>query len=198
MVPLSPAESGFFNMKDYDVTKLPFISISREGAKMLKKLDEETLYNVMQNVLDYVLTGEKCDCTDTLSNVVCGMLIDVIDRKGQKAFNSIKNLPSSPKSKEETKQVEVKQEPQPAPEPPKENKYKNMPWEEYLKLFINRHPSFNYDMNVDNFVSTYVETLEQFQKFVYENYYTVEKFPLATLAFEILYYKEQGKVYKNN
>lgn len=113
-------------MTDYDVTKLPFISISREGAKMLKKLDEGTLYDVMQHVLDYVLTGEECDCHDTLSSVVCGMLIDTIDRKGKKAFNSIKNLPPSPKKKTEVtvpaseKQPQPVQEPQPTPEPVQE------------------------------------------------------------------------------
>ena len=110
-------------MIDYDVTKLPFISISREGVKMLKKLDEGTLYDVMQHVLDYVLTGEECDCQDTLSSVVCGMLIDTIDRTGKKAFYSIKILPPSPKKKTEVtvpaseKQPQPVQEPQPTPEP---------------------------------------------------------------------------------
>lgn len=187
-------------MKEYDVTKLPFTSISRENWEMIVELPAEELYAVIQAVGNYVLTGEECDCDTLVSRVVCNQLISTIDRKGQKAVNSARNLPD--KKKKETNQAEVKQEPQPTPqpaqEPPKENKYKDMPWEEYLKKFISRHPSFNYDMNVDSFVSTYGETLEQFQKFVYENFYTVEKIPLATLAFEILYYKEQGKVYTRN
>lgn len=90
---------------------------------MLKKLDEGTLYDVMQHVLDYVLTGEECDCQDTLASVVCGMLIDTINRKGMKSFNSIKNLPPSPKKKTEVtvpaseKQPKPVQEPQPVQEP---------------------------------------------------------------------------------
>lgn len=176
-------------MKDFDITKLPFTSISRENWEMLLELDKDSLYDVMQKIGNYVLTGERCDCDNTLSKIVCNQVISVIDRKGQAYCKTTGNL------KPREKKV---QEPQPAQEPPKENKYKDMPWEEYLKKFISRHPSFNYDMNVDSFVSTYVETLEQFQKFVYENFYTVEKIPIATLAFEILYYKEQGKVYTRN
>ena len=84
---------------------------------MLKKLDEGTLYDVMQHVLDYVLTGEECDCQDTLSSVVCGMLIDTIDRKGKKAFNSIKNLPPSPKKKTEVTVPASEKQPQPVQEP---------------------------------------------------------------------------------
>ena len=81
-------------MKEYDITKLPFTSISRENWEMLIDLDEETLYSVIQSVGNYVLTGERCNCDDTLSRVVCNQLISVIDRKGQRSFNSSKNLPN--------------------------------------------------------------------------------------------------------
>lgn len=114
---------GFLIMKDYDVTKLPFISISREGVKMLKKLDERSLYDVMQSVLDYVLTGEECECEDTLSSVVCGMLIDTIDRKGQKYCNTTKNLKQGNKAEtvpvsEKESQPAQKPKPQPKVEQP--------------------------------------------------------------------------------
>lgn len=90
-------------MNEYDVTKLPFTSISRENWQMLKDLDADTLYDVIQNVSEYVLTGEKCDCDNTLSRVVCNQLINVIDRKGQKSHNSSKNLPDKSKKVEEKK-----------------------------------------------------------------------------------------------
>lgn len=61
---------------------------------MLTDLDADTLYDVIQNVGNYVLTGDKCDCDNTLSKVVCNQLISVIDRKGLKAYNSAKNLPN--------------------------------------------------------------------------------------------------------
>lgn len=72
---------------------------------MLKDLDAETLYDVIQNVSEYVLTGEKHDCDNTLSRVVCNQLINVIDRKGQKSHNSSKNLPD--RSNKEKKEVAV-------------------------------------------------------------------------------------------
>ena len=102
-------------MKDYDITKLPFNSISRENWEMLVELPAEELYAVIQAVGNYVLTGEECDCDTLVSRVVCNQLISTIDRKGQKAVNSARNLPD--KKKKETKQAEVKQEPQPTPEP---------------------------------------------------------------------------------
>ena len=70
---------------------------------MLVDLDAETLHDVIQNVGSYVLTGEKCDCDNTLSKVVCNQLISVIDRKGEKAHNSSKNLPDKSKKAEEKK-----------------------------------------------------------------------------------------------
>ena len=72
-------------MKDYDITKLPFTSISRENWEMLVELPAEELYAVIQAVGNYVLTGEECDCDTLVSRVVCNQLISTIDRKGQKA-----------------------------------------------------------------------------------------------------------------
>ena len=86
-------------MEQFDITKLPFTSISRENWQMLKDLDMETLYDVIQHVSTYVLTGEECDCDTTLSKVVCNQLISVINRKGQKSYNSSKNLPNGKKEK---------------------------------------------------------------------------------------------------
>lgn len=74
---------------------------------MLSDLDAETLYDVIQNVSSYVLTGERCDCNNTLSKVVCNQLISVIDRKGEKAHNSSKNLPDRKKKEEPVKEKEV-------------------------------------------------------------------------------------------
>ena len=71
---------------------------------MLTDLDAETLYDVIQNVGGYVLTGEKCDCENTLSKVVCNQLISVIDRKGVKSHNSSKNLPDRKKKEEQPQQ----------------------------------------------------------------------------------------------
>lgn len=95
-MPLSPEESGIsFKMNrynDFDVTALPFTSISRENWQMLVELDADTLYDVIHRVGSYVLTGEECDCENTLSKVVCHQMISVIDRKGQKSRNSSNNL----------------------------------------------------------------------------------------------------------
>ena len=74
---------------------------------MLTDLDAETLYDVIQNVGSYVLTGEKCDCDNTLSKVVCNQMISVIDRKGEKAHNSSNNLPDRKKKQEETKKPDL-------------------------------------------------------------------------------------------
>lgn len=152
-------------MSDYDVTKLPFISISREGVKMLKKLDEGTLYDVMQHVLDYVLTGEDCDCQDTLSSVVCGMLIDTIDRKGRKAYNSIKNLPPSPKKKTEDPVPVSVFKPQPVQEPvtpdiPKEDLPEAV--REKIIYYVSYHSNYNFkelQYNPDKFYERHKDTL---------------------------------------
>ena len=149
---------------------------------MLVELPAEELYAVIQAVGNYVLTGEECDCDTLLSRVVCNQLISTIDRKGQKAVNSARNLPD--KKKKETKQTEAK-----------ESKYKDLPWEEYLKLFIKQHPSFNYDMDSDSFVSTYGDTLDRFQDFVHKNFCAPDKIPLPVLAHEITYYHTTGIPY---
>lgn len=96
---------------------------------MIVELPAEELYAVIQAVGNYVLTGEECDCDTLVSRVVCNQLISTIDRKGQKAVNSAKNLPD--KKKKEPKEVkqaqaiapqENKQEDlQPAPEPTKDD-----------------------------------------------------------------------------
>ena len=86
-----PAGSGFLFM-EIDITKVPFTSISRENWEMLMALDKDTLYSVIQTVGSYVLTGEKCECDNTLSRVVCGQLISVIDRKAEKSRNSANNI----------------------------------------------------------------------------------------------------------
>lgn len=74
---------------------------------MLTDLDSETLYDVIQNVGNYVLTGEKCDCDNTLSRIVCNQLISVIDRKGEKSYNSSKNLPDRKKKEEHPSEPHV-------------------------------------------------------------------------------------------
>ena len=91
-------------MKEFDITKMPFTSISRENWQMLVDLDAETLYSVIQNVGNYVITGERCDCDNTLSKVVCNQLISVIDRKAEKSFNSAKNLTKTKTNEELTEQ----------------------------------------------------------------------------------------------
>lgn len=103
-------------MKEYDITKLPFTSISRENWEMLLELDKDSLYDVMQKVGNYVLTGERCDCDNTLSKIVCNQLISVIDRKGEAYCKTTGNLKPREKKTEENKQ-QPKQEPQPTPKP---------------------------------------------------------------------------------
>ena len=98
-------------MKDFDITKLPFTSISRENWEMLMELDKDSLYDVMQKIGNYVMTGEKCDCDNTLSKIVCNQVISVIDRKGAAYCKTTSNL------KPREKKV---QEPQPTPEPVQE------------------------------------------------------------------------------
>lgn len=79
-------------MEEFDITKMPFTSISRENWQMLIDLDADTLYDVIQTVGNYVLSGEKCECENTLSKVVCNQVISVIDRKGRKSRNSANNI----------------------------------------------------------------------------------------------------------
>lgn len=143
-VPSSPAESGFFQMKEYDVTKLPFTSISRENWEMLLELPEEELYAVIQAVGNYVLTGKECDCGTLVSRVVCNQLISVIDRKGQKSFNSQSNLPD--KKKRPVSQGEDKPAPQPVPRPAPEI---TMDDDAYFEEFFN-DPTMDYSTLIGN------------------------------------------------
>ena len=101
-------------MKEYDITKLPFTSISRENWEMLLELDRDSLYDVMQKIGNYVLTGERCDCDNTLSKIVCNQVISVIDRKGQAYCKTTSNLKPREKKEQEPQPV---QEPQPTPKP---------------------------------------------------------------------------------
>lgn len=75
----------------------------------------------------------------------------------------------------------------------KENKYKNLPWEEYLKMFINRHPGYNYDLESSIFVCTYADTLQKYQQFILDN--TNMNIPLDALSFELRYYYATGKTF---
>lgn len=77
----------------------------------------------------------------------------------------------------------------------KEDKYKNLTWEEYLKLFNNRHPSFNYSLDFPIFTMTYRENLEAFQKFLSEK--TGSYYPIDFLTFQITYYATFGRVYQD-
>lgn len=77
---------------------------------MLTSLDDAAFCNVLRTVFSYVLSGEKCDCENTYDKAICELLIDVINRKAQKAYNSSKNLPQ--KKKKETPSLEEKEEPQ--------------------------------------------------------------------------------------
>lgn len=77
-------------MESYDITKLPFTSISRENWEMLKELDKETLYKVIQRVGKYVLEGEKTESNDILTNIVSNQLINVIYRKAKKILEPAK------------------------------------------------------------------------------------------------------------
>lgn len=95
---------GFLKMTEYDVTKLPFTSISRENWQMLVELPAEELYEVIQVIGHYVLTGEECNCETVLSKIVCNQIVSVIDRKGQKYCNTTGNL--KPRQKKEEKQEE--------------------------------------------------------------------------------------------
>lgn len=101
-------------MKEYDITKLPFTSISRENWEMLLELDKDSLYDVMQKIGNYVLTGEKCDCDNTLSKIVCNQVISVIDRKGAAYCKTTGNLKPREKKVQEPQPTP---KPEPAPEP---------------------------------------------------------------------------------
>ena len=97
-----------FIMLEYDVTKLPFTSISRENWEMLLSLDKESLYDVIQQIGKYVISGETCDCGNPLTKVVCLQLKNVIDRKGEKSWNSAKNL--KPKTPPKAQSLPIRQD----------------------------------------------------------------------------------------
>lgn len=133
----SPEGSGIFYMDNYDVTKLPFTSISRENWQMLMELDPESLYDVIQHIGNYVLSGE-CNCETTLSKVVCGQVISVIDRRGKGYWDRIKHLKQG---KTATAGMTVKEEEiQQAPK---------MTDDEYFDAFFN-DPAMDYSSLLTN------------------------------------------------
>lgn len=110
------------DMKEYDVTKLPFTSISRENWEMLVELDKDSLYDIIQKIGNYVLTGEKCDCGDTLSKIVCTQILNSIDKKGEAYFKTTGNLKGKkkenfPLKKEKEPVASIEPEPTPDQEP---------------------------------------------------------------------------------
>lgn len=131
-------------MNDYDVTSLPFTCISRENWQMLIELNAETLYDVIQRVGNYVLTGEDCDCDSTLSKVVCKQLISVIDRKGLKARNSANNLKKKKTQETPTEQQKIKEEVV-VEEPISQNIDEEQLFEEFFK-----DPSMDYSTMLTN------------------------------------------------
>jgi hypothetical protein len=85
---------------------------------MLLDLDKDSLYDVMQKIGNYVLTGERCDCDNTLSKIVCNQVISVIDRKGQAYCKTTGNLkPREKKVQEPQPAQELQPTPKPEPEP---------------------------------------------------------------------------------
>ena len=91
--------------EEYSVTKLAFTSISRENWLMLKRLNKEDTYSVIQALADYVLDGTKQE-TDGLVDMVFEQVSSVIDRKGKKTLNSIGNF-SKGKSDKNSNTAEV-------------------------------------------------------------------------------------------
>lgn len=111
------------------------------------------------------------------------------------AIESTQNPAKTPLKEEEEVYVEVeKKEYDKEKEINKEDKYKNLTWEEYLKLFINRHSSFNYDLDFSIFTMTYRETLEAFQRFLLEK--TGNIISIEVLTFHLTYYAHFGRVYQ--
>lgn len=78
-------------------------------------------------------------------------------------------------------------------ETPKEDRYKNLTWEEYLKLFINKHPSFNYNLDNSIFVCTYTDILDTYRQFIKDK--TSMDIPIPVLARELTYYATFGRAY---
>ena len=75
----------------------------------------------------------------------------------------------------------------------KEDRYKNLTWEEYLKLFINKHPSFNYNLDNSIFVCTYTDILDRYRQFIKDK--TSMDIPIPVLARELTYYATFGRAY---
>lgn len=91
---------------------------------MLLELDKDSLYDVIQHIGNYVMSGE-CNCETTLSRVVCGQVISVIDRRGKGYWERTKHLKQGKETKVEIAPVseskpQPKQEPQPEPQPVQE------------------------------------------------------------------------------
>lgn len=76
------------------------------------------------------------------------------------------------------------------------DKYKNLTWEEYLKLFINKHKDFNYDLDFSVFTLTYRKPLEDYQRFLLEK--TGNEYPIEYLTFQLTYYGTFGRVFEYN
>lgn len=110
----------------------------------------------------------------------------------------IEKTPVKPLEKEKEKEYEKDKEIEYTKETiiTKEDKYKNLSWEEYLKLFINQHPSFNYELESSIFVLTYRDNLEAFQKFLLEK--TGQDFSIDFLTYHLRYFATFGRVYQYN
>lgn len=78
-------------MEVFDVTKVPFTSISRENWMMLKRLDRDSAYDALQMIASYVIDGEESSY-DGIAGMVAEQVVSVIKRKGEKSFNSSANL----------------------------------------------------------------------------------------------------------
>lgn len=88
-------------MEIFDVTKAAFISTSRENWLMLKKVNKDDTYKIIQALADYILDGKEpnCDNCDVVS-IVTEQFKSVIDRKGQKSRNSVSNFRKNPTKEE--------------------------------------------------------------------------------------------------
>ena len=76
------------------------------------------------------------------------------------------------------------------------DKYKNLTWEQYLKLFIDKHKDFNYGLDFSVFTLTYKKPLEQYQRFLLEK--TGNEYPIEYLTFQLTYYGTFGRVFEYN
>lgn len=78
-------------MNNFNVTQSPFITTSRENWMMLKRLDKDNTYEVIQAIADYILDGVE-PSYEGLTGMVTEQVVSVITRKGQKSWNSKNNL----------------------------------------------------------------------------------------------------------